>query len=45
MVGKYIYLTEEQQKYLKDFIKNGVHNSHEITRARVFASARQNRQG
>ena len=36
MTNKEIYLTEEEQKYLRDIIKNGVHNSHTITRARVL---------
>lgn len=36
MNGKEIYLTEEEQKYLHDIVKKGVHNSHVITRARVL---------
>lgn len=36
MKNKEIYLTEEEQIYLKDFVKNGVHNAHAITRARVL---------
>ncbi len=36
MKNKEIYLTEEEQEYLKSIIKTGVHNSHEITRARVL---------
>ncbi len=34
--AKYIYLTVEQQEQLKEFVKNGTHNAHEITRARVL---------
>ena len=36
MKDKAIYLTEEEQVYLKEFIRKGVHNSHEINRARVL---------
>ena len=36
MLDKAIYLTEEEQLYLKGIIKKGVHNSHVITRARVL---------
>ena len=36
MLDKAIYLTEEEQIYLKEIIKKGVHNSHVITRARVL---------
>lgn len=36
MNGKEIYLTEEEQKYLQSIVKNGFHNSHTITRARVL---------
>lgn len=36
MKGKDIYLTEEEQRYLKKFTKTGTHNAHEITRARVL---------
>ncbi len=36
MKTNYIYLSEDQQEYLKDIVRNGVHNSHEITRARVL---------
>ena len=36
MKGKEIYLTEEEQIELKNIIQKGVHNSHEITRARVL---------
>lgn len=36
MKGKEIYLTEEQQAYLRSVIKAGIHNSHEIIRARVL---------
>lgn len=34
--NKEIYLTEEEQKYLQKIVKCGIHNSHEITRARVL---------
>ena len=33
---KLIYLTKEQQEQLKTIVKNGTHNSHMITRARVL---------
>lgn len=33
---KVIYLTEEQQETLRQFVKSGVHNSRAITRARVL---------
>ena len=36
MKNKDIYLTIEEQEYLRSIIKSGVHNSHEITRARVL---------
>lgn len=36
MLSKEIYLTEEEQIYLKEIVRNGVHNSHTITRARVL---------
>lgn len=36
MKGKEIYLTIKQQEYLNKIIRSGVHNSHEITRARVL---------
>ncbi len=36
MKNKEIYLSEAEQEYLKDLIKKGTHNSHEITRARVL---------
>lgn len=36
MLNKEIYLTEEEQIYLKEIVRNGVHNSHIITRARVL---------
>lgn len=36
MSGKEIYLTEQEQQILRDIVKNGVHNSHEVTRARVL---------
>lgn len=36
MKNKDIYLTVEEQEYLKSIVKSGVHNSHEITRARVL---------
>ena len=36
MKNKEIYLSEEEQRYLKDIIRKGVHNSHVITRARVL---------
>lgn len=34
--NKEIRLTEEEQAYLKDFVKNGTHKAKEITRARVL---------
>ena len=36
MLDKAIYLTEEEQFYLKEIVRKGVHNSHVITRARVL---------
>lgn len=36
MTGKEIYLSEEEQVYLKSIVRKGVHNSHVITRARVL---------
>ena len=36
MQDKAINLTEEEQLYLKEIIRKGVHNSHVITRARVL---------
>ena len=36
MLNKEIYLTEEEQIQLKSIVKNGNHNSHVITRARVL---------
>lgn len=36
MLSKEIYLREEEQIYLKEIIRKGVHNSHVITRARVL---------
>ena len=36
MKNKEIYLSEEEQVYLKSIISAGIHNSHEITRARVL---------
>lgn len=36
MLNKEIYLTEEEQNQLKSIVKNGIHNSHVITRARVL---------
>lgn len=36
MKGKEIFLTTEEQEYLRAITKSGVHNSHEITRARVL---------
>lgn len=36
MLNKYIYLSENEQQYLKEIVKKGVHNSHVITRARVL---------
>ena len=36
MLDKAIYLSEEEQIYLTEIIKKGVHNSHVITRARVL---------
>ncbi len=36
MKAKYIYLTTEQQEYLRDVIRKGTHNAHEINRARVL---------
>lgn len=42
MKGKEIYLTKEQQEYLNKIIRSGVHNSHEITRARVLLMLNRN---
>lgn len=36
MKDKAIYLTEEEQVYLKEITRKGVHNVHEINRARVL---------
>lgn len=36
MADKEIRLTEDEQDYLRAFVKNGTHNAHEITRARVL---------
>ena len=36
MTNKEIYLSAEEQKYLQEVVKCGMHNSHEITRARVL---------
>ena len=36
MKNKAIYLTEEEQVYLKEFIRKGVHIAHEVNRARVL---------
>lgn len=36
MQNKEIYLTEEEQKQLKEIVRKGVHNAHIITRARVL---------
>lgn len=36
MAAKEIYLTEEQQVQLRQIVKNGIHSSHMITRARVL---------
>ena len=36
MKNKEIYLSIEEQNYLKSIVKTGVHNAHEITRARVL---------
>lgn len=36
MINKAIYLSEAEQEYLKDLVKKEIHNSHEITRARVL---------
>ena len=36
MHNKDIYLSENEQLYLKEIIRKGVHNSHVITRARVL---------
>ena len=36
MKNKDIYLTIEEQEYLRSIVKSGIHNSHEITRARVL---------
>ena len=36
MSNKEIYLSEEEQVYLKQIVKCGVHNAHEINRARVL---------
>ena len=36
MMKKEIYLSEEEQIYLKTIVRKGVHNAHVITRARVL---------
>ena len=36
MKNREIYLSEEEQAYLRKIVKAGIHNSHEITRARVL---------
>lgn len=36
MLNKNIYLSEEEQAYLKGIVRTGVHNSYAITRARVL---------
>ena len=36
MKSKEIYLSTAEQEYLKSVVKTGVHNAHEITRARVL---------
>lgn len=36
MNKKEIYLTEEEQEYLHNIVKTGIHNSHVIIRARVL---------
>ena len=36
MANKEIYLSEEEQEYLRQIVKCGVHNVHEINRARVL---------
>ncbi len=36
MKNKEIYLSEEEQAYLKSIVSAGIHNSHEIARARVL---------
>lgn len=36
MKNKEIYLETEDQEYLKDIVRKGVHNAHVITRARVL---------
>ena len=36
MKNKEIYLSEDEQMYLKSIVSAGIHNSHEITRARVL---------
>ena len=36
MQNKEIYLTEEEQKQLKEIVRKGVHNAHIVTRARVL---------
>lgn len=36
MTNKEIYLSVEEQNYLQKVVKSGMHNSHEITRARVL---------
>lgn len=36
MAKKPVYLTEEQREILKDFSKNGTHNVHLITRAKIL---------
>ena len=36
MLNKDIYLSENEQQYLKEIVRRGVHNAHVITRARVL---------
>lgn len=36
MKNKEIYLTEDEQRQLRQIVRSGVHNSHMITRARVL---------
>ena len=36
MSNKEIYLSKEEQEYLRQIVKSGVHNVHEINRARVL---------
>ena len=35
-MGKEIYLSEEEQVYLKSIVQKGIHPAKEITRARVL---------